>query len=484
MKPVKPDLKMGNITVSTLEELRSNPNHHLLGEYRAKRLERFLRESGHDDLADEINSIQATEDFSALESLCLILGIDHTITIPHEVCNKDTQTKRTEEKTTSKTEEGKMSTRYNVVIVGQTGVGKSELINYLYGHTVVKSGVGKPVTKNGFHPINLTINSLPVTIFDSWGIEVSTYKQWIDELEQELRGRGLDKSADHWFHSVYYCINASSTRVQEADIDIIKRFQKDTYNVNVILTKADAVSEEKAEELSKEIKKQVGDIAVIPVCSVAEIRRGHTVPSFGKEDVEIQAYRDFYASLAQRLPERCGLMIENTIKAWANKQMTYIDRELKWGGFNSDQITSQIQKTINDLTSNIPINLSNEIKNTLLMYNQFRGFLGYPPSSFDVFSGMRLTKHSTMEYFEDYDYVFDFGDFVNNVGTTIIALPRAAFRYLTNAVGKDERNKLIHGIEKLKEEMLSRVPTVKENIKTHLQVLRDKASTQGNTNDH
>src|SRR5205085_8836883 len=41
--------------------------------------------------------------------------------------------------------------RYNLVVVGKAGVGKSELINYLFGKEIVKTGIGKPITKIGFH---------------------------------------------------------------------------------------------------------------------------------------------------------------------------------------------------------------------------------------------------------------------------------------------------------------------------------------------
>nr|WP_252866342.1 GTPase [Wohlfahrtiimonas chitiniclastica] len=60
-------------------------------------------------------------------------------------------------------------TNYNIAIIGQTGVGKSSLINYLFGDNVAKTGVGKPVTTNGFHEIKHFIKDMPVNIYDSWG---------------------------------------------------------------------------------------------------------------------------------------------------------------------------------------------------------------------------------------------------------------------------------------------------------------------------
>lgn len=39
----------------------------------------------------------------------------------------------------------------NIAIVGKSGIGKSTLLNYLFGKEVAKTGTGEPVTKQGFH---------------------------------------------------------------------------------------------------------------------------------------------------------------------------------------------------------------------------------------------------------------------------------------------------------------------------------------------
>ena len=88
--------------------------------------------------------------------------------------------------TTRLQEEHAMERRYNVVAIGKTGVGKSTLVNYIFGRHVRTTGVGRPVTARGFHREPGEIAGVPLMFFDSWGLEVSKHKEWRDDLTHEL----------------------------------------------------------------------------------------------------------------------------------------------------------------------------------------------------------------------------------------------------------------------------------------------------------
>ncbi len=79
--------------------------------------------------------------------------------------------------------------------------------------------------------------------------------------------RSVNESADKWFHSAFYCIQASGARIQDCDVKIIKKFMKNNYKISVVLTKADLVTEEEEELLRKELEKQINGISVIAVCN-------------------------------------------------------------------------------------------------------------------------------------------------------------------------------------------------------------------------
>lgn len=272
-----------------------------------------------------------------------------------------------------------MNARYNVAIVGQTGVGKSTFINYLYGAYVAKADIGKPVTKNGFHPVELEINGLPVTLFDSWGLEVGKHDQWMSELSKELDKRGINQSASEWFHSVFYCIQAGGNRIQDCDIDIIKRFIENKYNVSVILTKCDQVGEDDENAMKQTIQASIPGISVISVCSEEKKTRSGDTKPFGKVDVERKAFSDFFDSLIIRLPLRCNYVMKEIKKSWLRDVKSYVD-DISMGGFNDDAIRSRIKERSENLRNTLLSEVNNEIDSVIKMYGDFSKKLSYPPN--------------------------------------------------------------------------------------------------------
>lgn len=242
-----------------------------------------------------------------------------------------------------------MSVAYNIAVIGQTGVGKSSLINYLFGEEVCKTGIGKPVTTNGFHVVKHHIQDMPVNIYDSWGLEVGKEAQWLKELDAELQKRGIDKNATEWFHSVFYCISASGARIQDADVKTIKHLLDAKYKVSLILTRTDELNEEQEEEFKKAIQDVLKHsfkmaLPIIPVCSTRKKLRGHQNYSepFGKEQVEKQSIIDFVDSLILRIPAHCESVMKKELQDWQDTMRKDIRSNIGFMGSGFDDMKNRI----------------------------------------------------------------------------------------------------------------------------------------------
>ena len=164
----------------------------------------------------------------------------------------------------------------NLLILGQTGVGKSSLINALFGRKVAESRVGPPVPiEKGIKEYPTELDGKKVNLFDTEGIEVDKVPKFKEMIDKALKERRVDKDIKDWFHSITYCVQAGGYKIQDFDIEIIKQFVDEGYNVIVALTKSDQIGKAKREEFIDKIKKEVKektkkDIMVITVSADPE----------------------------------------------------------------------------------------------------------------------------------------------------------------------------------------------------------------------
>lgn len=128
----------------------------------------------------------------------------------------------------------------NVLIAGATGVGKSSLINYIFGENVAVVGTGKPVTQK----IDVYENeNSDVRIFDSKGYELGT--QGDEDFYNNVVNLAQATNNPHnAIHLIWYCIACSGGRIQDYDLAAINAFSKSNIPVAVVFTKADTPSEE------------------------------------------------------------------------------------------------------------------------------------------------------------------------------------------------------------------------------------------------
>lgn len=169
----------------------------------------------------------------------------------------------------------------NILISGQTGVGKSTLINAVFRVPLAAEGTGKPVTKN---VQRYDVAGVPVTIYDTPGIELGHAKKdvirdYVKTIADSRKG-GPDKV----IHVAWYCIDAGQTRVQDYDVEIVRALAA---TVPVILVLTQCIDEDRAAALERVIAAERLPIEGSPIRTLARERgvAGHTIPPRGLEEL-------------------------------------------------------------------------------------------------------------------------------------------------------------------------------------------------------
>jgi uncharacterized protein (DUF697 family)/GTP-binding protein EngB required for normal cell division len=129
--------------------------------------------------------------------------------------------------------------RFNLAIFGKTGVGKSTLINAVFGEDVAATGIGEPVTQ-GSHLYLDRIGHLGIV--DTQGLEVGKdNKEILGELGKamkEMRRRPLSEQ----IHVAWYCVRGMDRRFEEAEADFVRRL--DDLGLPVVLVLAQVPARE------------------------------------------------------------------------------------------------------------------------------------------------------------------------------------------------------------------------------------------------
>ncbi|MBC9944093.1 50S ribosome-binding GTPase [Leucobacter sp. cx-328] len=123
--------------------------------------------------------------------------------------------------------------RFNLAVVGGTGVGKSSLVNAVFGRNLAKTGAGLPVTRGVKYYQDDSLG-----IWDIEGFEIGSSVSPREQLRQHL-AEIAKHPADTQIAVVWYCVKANDARLTPADIEMIRELDASGLPVMLVLTKVD-----------------------------------------------------------------------------------------------------------------------------------------------------------------------------------------------------------------------------------------------------
>ena len=123
----------------------------------------------------------------------------------------------------------------NLMVLGKTGVGKSTLINTLFGEERVKTGLGRPVTAD--------IQRIPgdhLTIYDTPGLELggnNSMSNLLSQVVTVINKQVEEGTLEDAVHCILYCVSTPSHRFEDNEAEFIKNLQAKiiTHNIPVFI---------------------------------------------------------------------------------------------------------------------------------------------------------------------------------------------------------------------------------------------------------
>lgn len=190
----------------------------------------------------------------------------------------------------------------NIIVAGIAGVGKSTLLNAVFGSELAATGKGRAVTS---HMEEYGHEGIPVHIWDTVGLELDAEKtrESIQAIKNTISKKASSKDMFDRIHAIWYCINSGTHKYQTAESEFIKELYSMGVPFIIVLTQC-VEEQEEVDEFAAVIRKLnsemgMGDIEIVQVCAMEYKMRGFTLEPFGLEelvDATVRRLPDFIKS--------------------------------------------------------------------------------------------------------------------------------------------------------------------------------------------
>ncbi len=154
--------------------------------------------------------------------------------------------------------------RFNLAIFGQTGAGKSTLVNAVFGAKVAETGIGLPVSTETTYYV---CRDGLLGLYDSKGFETGQSAKDISKFMSKEIETLWKKPAEERLHVIWYVMSATSKRIDAQQMEFMRELNGKGLPLIVVLTHTDKEVEtghydEDAIQFADEIANAVGDYIV------------------------------------------------------------------------------------------------------------------------------------------------------------------------------------------------------------------------------
>ena len=217
------------------------------------------------------------------------------------------------------------SMKPNILICGKTGVGKTSLIQAVTHRGVVPDsaiGNGKATT------VGLQLYETEIANFiDAEGMSPGTQsvEEYADFILNELIDRLDADEEENIIHNIWYCIDGSAARIQEADKKLIQTMGE---KVILVVTKSELIRKEQTEAMMKTLPDLIDRDRIVFVS--AENKTGLSKLIGKAESISAQSMKDADNELSA-FRDRWDDYYANMKSNWTQCVSSDADSYINWG---------------------------------------------------------------------------------------------------------------------------------------------------------